>query len=99
MPIITIYRCDKCGDEHKDPSDMWEVTIWKRPMRSPLPAWQSRIEVGSEHPATFCRGCAVLLRIIEDKKVPEDDLPPEPSIEDLIVEIIDQRIQEKTGAT
>jgi len=76
--ITTIYKCDKCGNEQTTRKKFWDVNILVS-CEYFTDNRQKRIEV--------CQSCLESFGILvsEEKKA---TLPPPPTVEDLIREII-----------
>jgi len=78
MSITTIYKCDKCGNEQDNGKQFWHVGIT---------IFTQYISKYTEQEIDVCRPCLESLGI----NVPEEKaqtLPPPPTVEDLIREII-----------
>jgi len=77
MSITIIYKCDKCGNEQTTKDQFWHVEIVTSHYSSKC--IQKEIDV--------CRPCleSFGINVPEEK---EEALPPPPTVEDLIREII-----------
>ena len=83
MSVKTIYKCDKCGAEQGNTNQFWRVglTAEHHPSFSPAPNFVPRKYMD------VCRPCLESLGIHAMKK--DEPLSfPEPTLEDVIREII-----------
>ena len=78
MSITTTYKCDKCGNEQASKEQFWHVEIVVSTLYVPKYT-QKEIDV--------CRPCLESFGIFVSIEMKET-LPPPPTVEDLIREII-----------
>lgn len=90
MGVATKYVCDKCGHTQDTSVQMWEVGITRRSLDSP-----SMNAAAARQPPKqlWCRECMVLAHILPCKKGEEEKLPPPPTLEDLVREIVREEMQ------
>lgn len=83
MSITTIYRCDNCGHEQQTKDQMWRVRVDIRPLS--LPDGQTTV-----HSAEWCRKCAEAVHLLPNwqHEKAKEELPPPPTLEDLIRQIV-----------
>lgn len=84
--IRTIYTCDRCKAEQDTSNQLWHVGISLKYYN------QTRTERSAHHEQLWCRQCCANVGIAF---VPERQLsttPAEPTLEDMIREIIRQEI-------
>ena len=78
MSITTIYKCDKCGNEQDNRDQFWNVEI------SISAHYYSK---QSQKAIDVCRQCLESFGILV-RRENKATLPPPPTVEDLIREII-----------
>ncbi len=91
MSIVTTFSCDRCGTVVKvvsisgeRPEQFWEVAVTYKHYGDNLPSQGGKLFV--------CRGCLQALGFVRTEASAKA-LPPPPTVEDLIREII-QRCSE-----
>ncbi len=84
MGITTTYKCDRCEHEQPDASQMWRMEVGIKPVTSSFGGLSSRQE------ALWCRKCVEDVHLL---KIPQQndqrELPPQPTFEDLVREIVE----------
>ena len=80
--IVTTYTCDRCG--HSQPTDdqMWTVIVG---INSGHYASQMPYK---KREALWCRTCVEKLHLMPPHVLKPADLPPPPTLEDMIREIV-----------
>jgi hypothetical protein len=94
MTITVTYHCDRCETDQPTSEQFWEVAVALSSVQTPHTGAHKRI---TQH---WCRKCVEdfhLLPPIEHNKAAEE-LPPAPTLEDLVREIAREEITELTGA-
>lgn len=83
MSIITIYQCDRCGHEQQTKDQIWQVQV----TIGSVGALHSQ---NKTHAAEWCRKCAEAAHLLPDRthKEAKEELPPPPSLEDLVRQIV-----------
>ena len=84
MTIETVYVCDRCGGRQHDNAQFWTLTIQ-------LKAGNGHCTMSTKHSMQMCRTCMEYVGVVPpiDKKV---DLPPPLTLEDLIIEIVQNEV-------
>lgn len=91
MGITTEYKCDKCGHTQENPKEMWEVAITRRALDAPsMNAGLTRQPLSQ----MWCRACMELVHILPPTgdRIKLKELPPEPTLEELVREIVREEI-------
>lgn len=83
MSITTIYRCDRCGQEQQTKDQIWQVQVTIGSIGDPHGQ-------NKKHIADWCRKCAEAARLLPNylHKEANEELPPPPSLEDLVRQIV-----------
>ncbi|MEE9597935.1 MAG: hypothetical protein V3V96_14270 [Acidiferrobacterales bacterium] len=91
MKTVT-YKCDRCKKEINHPKEqVWNVAVGLEcEPKSPSLFYSSCPR------AQWCRRCTEEFRLVVAPSVPVPPLPPPPTIEDLIREIVQQEVEECT---
>lgn len=85
--ITTIYKCDKCGHQQITQKQMYEIQVTRRPLE--LPHGHSL-----EKSAHWCRMCMEAAHIYPPASHKEagKELPPPPTLEDLVRQIVREEV-------
>ena len=98
MPVNTVYICDHCQAVQTGPKDCYrilvQVSTWEPPPGGP------RYHISTEtHKVIWCRPCMIEAGLVDPVEAEKGSEPEEPiTFEELLEDIIDRRITEKTGA-
>jgi len=90
--ITTIYKCDKCGNTQKTPEQFWRVGVVVNIVTSKL---YNVLYESSPHTMQVCRDCLEHFGIHPQKKTIESPTYNPPTLEDLIIEIVNNAIDER----
>ncbi len=85
MGITTEYKCDRCEHTQEERTQMWEVEVMRRSLDSPSASASAARQPPKK---LWCKKCMEELHILPCKQGQEEKLPPPPTLEDLIREII-----------
>jgi len=86
--ITTIYTCDKCGHAQDTKEQMWQVQV-------SIGSIGERPSQNRAHAADWCRKCAEAAHLLPDvrHKEAKEELPPPPTLEDLVRQIVREEME------
>lgn len=91
MPIITIYRCDRCEKEQSERTQMWYIGIGVNAVDPPV-----NRSIRDEQ--LWCRMCVEKMHLLpsvrHDRE--KEELPPPPTLEDLLTELIERIVEQQS---
>ena len=85
MAIITIYKCDKCGDEQSTPEQFWKLSVIYKHLGTGCC-------VNETKGINVCRKCLESLGINATPKTKESPKYSPLTIEELIAEIVHREL-------
>jgi hypothetical protein len=96
MSVTTTYKCDRCSTEQATPEQFWKLRVELRSYK-PFGNFDSSFAAKE---AQWCRKCVETVHLaapyqhVEDK----EPVPPAPTFEEMLREIVREEIQTATGA-
>ena len=93
--ITTTYKCDRCGHEQADNTQMWNVWIGY----ACLPYTRGYGTTTGVRDSLWCRPCMETMKVLgAEREDPKAPVVPPPTLEETIREIIREEVQAATGA-
>lgn len=91
MSITTTYECDNCGRSQQTPTQMWRIDLGIQH----LPEMHTRGAHSNQRTADWCRKCVEAAHLLPNvvHKEAKEELPPQPSLNDLVRQIVREEME------